>query len=71
MNKLTVLENEVKKLRREVAVLKRALVGRADVEGEYRQEFVEQIREISKSPGKLTEFKGKKDFLSRLDAKAA
>lgn len=72
MNKLAVLENEVKKLRQEVAVLRRSVeLNQTDPEGEYRPEFVEEIMKISKSPGKLTEFTSRQDFLRRINAKSS
>ena len=69
MDKLVILETEVKKLRQEVAVLRRSVEqNQTDPEGEYRPEFVKEILRISKNPGKLTEFTTKEDFLRRVDA---
>ena len=72
MNKLTVLENEVKKLQQEVAVLRRSVeLNQTDPEGEYRPEFVAEMLEISKNPGQLTEFTTSEDFLRRVNAKSS
>jgi len=72
MDKLATLETEVKKLRQEVAVLRRSVeLNQTDPEGEYRPEFVEEILRVSKNPGKLTEFTTRQDFMSRLDAESS
>lgn len=70
MNKLAVLETEVKKLRQEVAVLRHSVeLNQTDPEGEYRPEFVKEMLDLaSRKDKKLFTFTTEKDFLKRVDA---
>lgn len=51
------LEREVKELKREVAILKAAFLEK-DSEGEYRPEFVREIRRLTKKAPTKTYKKG-------------
>ena len=70
MSTITVIEAEVKALRREVTELRRYIgFNQTDPEGEYRPEFVKKMRNLlNKSPQKeeLIEFTTPQEFLRQV-----
>lgn len=66
------LEKEVSELKREVKLLRSAvigIVGERDPEGEYRPEFVEAVLEAAEEPATHV-FRNAKDFLRQLRKKS-
>ncbi|MDP2593423.1 MAG: hypothetical protein Q8P52_02105 [bacterium] len=66
--KKNVKSPTLKKLSREVSMLRSLVIGMAgkDSEGEYRPEFVEEMLEESETSVPLYEFSSARDFLNRL-----
>lgn len=67
-----MLEKKVNELKKEVKLLRSAvigIVGERDPEGEYRPEFVKEVLEAAREPATHT-FTNARDFLKQLRKKS-